>query len=270
VLVFLFMVERFKVWEQRPGDPEQDPEKLPEFDAVSDTWLGVPGAAARTTYSMAFIVAAAFGFGFLHVEATEMRGLEPTPVHQARGGRDILWIDGNLDGFGVSFKHIEHEKREGAKQSCVKCHHMTLPRDEGTPCFRCHRDMYLPSDSFRHDWHASPSGGRVGCYQCHARGQARTASTAIACDKCHKNLVPPGASIKVKQYRAVAYTEAMHRLCIGCHVKKAKENNKPEMTRCAWCHKDKREDIDSREILLRRRGLTAINVVLPPPDSGSK
>jgi Ni/Fe-hydrogenase subunit HybB-like protein len=270
VMVFLFVVERFKVWEERPADPEQDPTRLPEFDPVGDTWLGVPGVAARTTYSMAFIIAAALGFGFLHVQAAEMRGIEPTPVHQARGGRDILWIDGNLDGFGVTFKHIEHEKREGAKESCAKCHHLNLPRDEGTPCFRCHRDMYLSSDSFRHDWHASPSGGRVGCYQCHAKGQARTAATAIACDKCHKNLIPAGASIKVKQYRGIAYTEAMHRLCLGCHVKKAKENKKPEVIRCAWCHKEKREILDSREVFLRRRGLSAIDVVLPPADTGSK
>ena len=269
VLVFLFMVERFKIWEQRPADPDEDPVKLPEFNPVDDTWLGVPGVAARTTYSMAFIVAAALGLGFLHVQAAEIRGLEPTPVHRARGG-DILFVDGNMDGFGVAFKHAEHVKREGDKQSCVKCHHMNLPRDEGTSCSRCHRDMYLPSDSFRHDWHAAPSGGRVACYQCHAQGRARTASTAVACDKCHKNLVPPGALIKVKQYRAVAYTEAMHRLCIGCHIKKAQEKNKPEMTRCAWCHKEKREVIDSREIVLRRRGLTAINVVLPPPDAGTK
>jgi hypothetical protein len=89
----------------------------------------------------------------------------------------------------------------------------------------------------------------------------RTASTAVACDKCHKNLVPAGASIKVKQYPSVAYTEAMHRLCIGCHIKKAKENKK---------HKEKREVIDSREIALRRRGLTATNVMLPPPDTDSK
>jgi Ni/Fe-hydrogenase subunit HybB-like protein len=268
VLAFLFVIERFKIWEERPADPEQDPLKLPEFEPVGNTWLGVPGVAARTTYSMAFIVAAALGLGFLHVQAAETRGLEPTPVHQARGGREVLWIDGNLDGFGVLFKHAEHEKREGGKQSCVKCHHMNFPRDQGTACSRCHRDMYLPSDSFRHDWHASPSGGRVACYQCHARGKARTAATAISCDKCHKDLVPPGASIKVKQYRAVAYTEAMHRLCIGCHVKKAKEKNKPEMTRCAWCHKEKREVIDSREIALRRRGLTAIDVVLPPANVG--
>jgi hypothetical protein len=67
----------------------------------------------------------------------------------------------------------------------------------------------------------------------------------------------------VKRYRAIAYTEAMHRLCIGCHVTKAKEKGKPEMTRCDWCHKERRELIDSREIVLHRQGLHGQNVVLP-------
>jgi Zn finger protein HypA/HybF involved in hydrogenase expression len=103
----------------------------------------------------------------------------------------------------------------------------------------------------------------MACYQCHAEGQARTAATAVTCDKCHKNLVPNGALIGVKHYRAVAYTEAMHRMCIDCHVKKAQEKNKPEMTRCNWCHKDRRDVIDSRELVLRKAGLMGENVVLP-------
>ncbi len=263
VLTFLFMVEHFKVWEQRPADPEQDPTKLPEFVAVGNTWLGVPQVASRTVYSMAFIFAAACGFGFLHVQAAEYRGVEPTPVRRARGG-DILWIDGNLDGMGVAFKHAEHEKREGGKESCVKCHHMNYPHDEGTACVRCHYDMYLPSDAFRHDWHASPSGARIACYQCHAEGKVRTAASAVSCDQCHKNMVAPGSSVKVKGYEAVSYTEAMHRLCIGCHIQKAKEKNKPEMTRCAWCHKDNPEVLNSRDLMLRRSGLSRGSVVLPP------
>jgi Ni/Fe-hydrogenase subunit HybB-like protein len=277
-LVFLFIIERFKIWEQRPADSSADSLKLPEFDPVGSTWLGVPGVAARTIFSLAFILPAALGFGLLKVQPAESRGVEPTPVHRARGG-DVLFIDGNLDGFGVSFKHEEHVKREGDKQSstpasattalaggpgCIKCHHMNFPRDKNTACARCHSDMYLPADAFRHDWHASSAGGRVACYQCHRRGEVRTAKSAIACDKCHNDLVPAGATIKIKQYRAVAYTEAMHRLCLGCHLQKAQEKNKPEMTRCGWCHKERREVIDSREIILRRHGLFAQNVVLPP------
>jgi Ni/Fe-hydrogenase subunit HybB-like protein len=267
VLAFLFIVEHFKIWEQRPADSDADPMKLPEFDPVGDTWLGAPGIASRTVYSMAFIVAAAFGFGFLHLQRAESRGIELAPVHQARGG-DILFIDGNLDGLGVSFKHAEHEKREGGKESCVKCHHMNYPRDEATACSRCHYQMYVATDAFRHDWHASPEGARLGCYQCHPSGQVRTAATAVHCDQCHKNLVPAAATIRIKQYQAVAYTDAMHRLCIGCHIQKAKEKNKPEMTRCAWCHKENPEILNSRDLILTRYGLSHGSVVLPPPNIG--
>jgi Ni/Fe-hydrogenase subunit HybB-like protein len=263
VLVFLFAIEHFKVWEERPADPDAEPLKLPEFDRVGTTWLGTPAIAARTTYSLGFILAAAIGFAFLSAQPAASRGMDPTPVHQARGG-EILWIDGNLDGNGVAFKHEEHEKREGAKASCVKCHHMNLPRDKNTACYRCHSDMYLPSDAFRHDWHRSPTGARVACYQCHPTGQVRSAATAKRCDQCHKDLIPAGATIPVKRYKAVSYTEAMHRLCIGCHAQKAVEKNKPEMARCAWCHKEGRDVIDARDLVLRRRGLIGKNMVLPP------
>lgn len=262
-LLFLFMVERFHVWERPPADPGADPLQAPEFAPVGTTWLGVPSVASRTVYSLAVILAAASGFGLLAAQRGQSRGLDPVPVHRARGG-DILWIDGNLDGFGVAFNHAEHKKREGEKASCVLCHHMNLPHDEGSACASCHTDMYQSVDAFRHDWHASPTGGNIACYQCHTRGQVRTANNAIGCDHCHKGLVPAKASIQIKNYRAVSYTEAFHRLCIGCHLKKAAEKNKPEMTRCAWCHKERREIIEARDIELRRRTAGSGSPVLPP------
>ena len=262
-LVFLFMVERFKIWEQRPVDPDANPLQLPVLDPVGATWLGVPAVASRTVYSLGFVLAAALGFAFFQVEPAASRGVEPTAVQRARGG-DVLFIDGNRDGFGVAFQHAKHEEREGGKRSCVKCHHMNVPRDQNSSCSRCHQDMYLPTDAFRHDWHGSSAGGRVACYQCHSKGQVRTASTAVRCDKCHQDLVPAGALINVKQYKAPAYTEAMHLLCLGCHVQKAKEKNKPEMTRCDWCHKERREIIDARDVALRRQGLVGQTVLLPP------
>ena len=185
MLVFLFVVERFKVWEQRPADPDAEPLKLPELDPVGNTWLGVPGIAARTTYSLAFILAAALGFAFLKVEPAQSRGIDPTPVQRARGG-DVLWVDGNLDGFGVAFKHAEHEKREGAKESCVKCHHMNLPRDENTACARCHADMYRPVDAFQHDWPPPPPEG------------ASPAINATPRDKCVPPPLPPAAILVTK------------------------------------------------------------------------
>jgi Ni/Fe-hydrogenase subunit HybB-like protein len=207
-LAFLFIVEHFKVWETRPADPEADPLKLPEFDKIDTTWLGVPAVAARTMYSLAFILAASVGFAFLAPERAASRGVPPAPVHRARGG-DTLWVDGNLNGYGTAFKHAEHQKREGGAASCVKCHHMNLPRDRDTGCYECHHDMYQPVDSFRHDWHSSPEGARLACYECHERGKARSAATAKDCSACHKDLYPAGALIQVKQYRAVGYAQAI-------------------------------------------------------------
>ncbi len=261
-LAFLFMVEHFKIWETRPADPDADPTKLPEFDLVDTTWLGVPTVTARTVYSAAFIVAASAGFALLGPVSASGRGVETEPVHQARGG-ESLWVDGNLDGFGVSFKHENHAQPNGAKASCVMCHHMNLPRDQNSACGRCHSDMYQSTDAFRHDWHASPSGARLACYQCHPRGVVRSAATAKPCTDCHRGLVPVGAAIQVKHYRAVSYVQAMHELCVGCHQKSAREQNKPELARCAMCHKERREAVDAGRLIRYGHAPAGTRVVMP-------
>ena len=238
-LVFLFMVEHFRVWEERPADPLADPLKLPEFDKVGMTWLGIPSIAGRMVYSLGFIFAAAIGFALLAPQPAASRGIDAQPVHRARGG-ETLWIDGNLNGFGASFPHQQIVKRLGGDASCVKCHHMNLPRDRTSGCYECHQDMYLPTDAFRHDWHASPEGAKLACGECHDPAQPRTATSAKPCTGCHRDLVPAGATIQVKHYRAPGYVPAMHQLCIGCHIELAKQENKPDFARCSTCHKERR------------------------------
>jgi Ni/Fe-hydrogenase subunit HybB-like protein len=262
-LVFLFMVEHFKVWEQRPADPDADPRKLPEFREVDSTWLGVPRIAARTKYSLAFVVAAAVGFSFLGNPRAASLGIAPTPVHRARGG-EVMNIDANLDGYAVTFYHQREIDRNGGKQSCVICHHMNLPHDQNSGCYECHRDMYLPSDAFRHDWHASPQGARLACMECHPMGRVRSAVGVKPCASCHKDLIPAGATIKIKTYAAPAYVDAMHELCIGCHAKVAQRENKPDVARCAECHKGNLNFSEAENLLYRRRALAGHQVVLPP------
>jgi len=247
-LLFLFLVERFRVWEERPADPESDPAKLPEFDPVGQTWLGVPAVAGRTIYSLAFILSASLGLALLAPKpAAAGRGVEPSRVQRARGG-ETLWIDGNLNGYGVAFPHEQVARRLGGTASCVKCHHMNFPRDRNSGCYECHRDMYRASDAFRHDWHYSPEGARVACWQCHDQGKVRNAASAKPCDRCHRDLVPAGATIRVKQYQAIGYAQAMHALCIGCHARRAKEEGKPDLARCTDCHKERRNLIDTRDL----------------------
>ncbi len=243
-LAFLFFVERFRVWEQRPADPDADPLKLPEFDKVGMTWLGVPVVAARTVYSLGFVFAAALGVALIAPQPASSRGVDPQSSHRARGG-PILWIDGNLNGFGVAFPHEKIEQKFGGDASCVYCHHMNFPRDRASGCYECHRDMYLVSDAFRHDWHASPEGAHLACTQCHPAGQPRAAAGAKACTACHKDMIPKGTTIQVKNYRTVGYVQAMHELCIGCHKSIAKREAKPDFARCATCHKEDRAVTDA-------------------------
>jgi len=252
-LAFLFLVERFHVWEQRPADPGADPHRLPEFDKVGTTWLGVPGVAGRTVYSLGFIFAASAGFALLAPQPAASRGVDLQPVHRARGEK-TLWIDGNLDGFGVEFPHERIQKRLGGDASCVKCHHMNLPRDRNSGCYECHREMYLPVDAFRHDWHASPAGARLACGQCHPQGQSRSAAGAKPCSGCHKDLIPAGATIQVKQYRAAGYVQAMHELCIGCHQQMAAAEGKPDFARCGTCHKERRGITDAGDLAAPAEG----------------
>ena len=285
-LVFLFMIEHFKIWEKRPADPDADPAKLPEFSQVGLTWLGTPVVAGRVKYSLAFVVAAAVGFSFLSNPRAASQGIEPTPVHRARGdvgflkaspadlasplwhqekeNAGVLYLDADLTGYGVTFYHQREVDRNGGQKSCVLCHHMNMPRDEHTGCYECHRDMYSPSDAFRHDWHASPSGANLACSQCHAEGQTRSAANVKACADCHKNLIPAGATIKVKKYVAPAYVDAMHQLCIGCHARVAKQQNKPQVARCAECHHEQQNFSEAENLLYHRRALAGRGVVLPP------
>ncbi len=259
LLVFLFVVEHFKVWEDRPADPEADPRRLPEFDKVGLTWLGVPIVAARTVYSLVFIIAAAVGAALLTPQPASSRGIEPTPVHHARGG-DLLWIDGNLDGYGVAFQHEVHKSLSGGQ--CARCHHMNLPLDRDTGCYQCHRDMYLPSEAFRHDWHASARGAGLGCLECHPKGEVRRAETAKKCQECHADLIPANTPLKVKKYKAIGYVSAMHQLCIGCHAEIAQQADSPDMARCGACHRGAKSYPAGQE--LPRRAREAKRVILPP------
>jgi len=260
-LVFLFMVERFRIWEQRPTDPEDEPLSAPQFHPLDLTWFGSSGRAARTRYSLGFIIAAAVGFMLISGHPLESRGVPNIPARRALGG-DTLQIDGNRDGFGTRLLHKAHAARLDTAGGCIRCHHMNLPGDRNSSCSSCHRMMYLPSDAFRHDWHTASDGGDLACHRCHPAGRPKTAATASSCSDCHRDLIPPDALIRVDSYEAPGYVEAMHRLCQGCHATVARERGKPELAQCVKCHTERR-----RLVELQKDGTNidmTVNPVLPP------
>lgn len=262
-LAFFFAIEHFNVWKERPVEPEARPEEPPRFDRAGEAWLGRPEIAGRIKYSLTFVVFAAVGFALLSSGTVRSDGMRPTPVNRARGG-DTLWVDGNLDGYGVAFRHTWHQGNLGAKESCVLCHHMNLPEDKNSACSSCHYDQYLPADAFRHDWHSSPDGAKLGCAECHPRGREKGAEGAKQCAECHPNLVPAGAKIEVKQYQAPSYTNAMHGLCVACHQAKAEEVERPDLARCATCHKQTRFREGEENLAGGPRIGVGRLVVLPP------
>jgi hypothetical protein len=264
ILAFLFAVEHFNIFERRPVDPEADPASRPIFDHTSEVWLGPPRVAGLTKYSLAFIIAAAVGFMLLPGHKLESRGIPDVTAQDARGG-DTLFIDGNRDGYGVSFKHRFHIDKNGGDTSCVLCHHMNLPADRQSTCAGCHRSMYKTSDAFRHDWHSSPKGANLACVKCHTPGVERTAASAKKCDACHLDLIPAGTKIAIKSYMAPSYADAMHGLCVNCHKQKLAEYpDKPNLARCETCHTVTRPEYLKAEAAKELAPSHYNKVVLPP------
>jgi len=264
IIVFLYCVERFKMWEMPWEDAQEKPAALPQFDRASEVWLGTPRIAGRTVYSLVFVIALAVGVVAISTDRIESAGVRDATVIPARGG-DTLFVDGNLDGYGVIFAHEEHVKREGGNQSCVRCHHMNLPLDKNTECAACHRNMYSGADVFRHDWHASPNGGNLACGQCHDQDLERTAATATTCDECHKDMVPVDTRIAIEQYIAPSYADAMHGVCIECHRQKALELvEKEDLGRCAACHTIDAPQYLPENVYHMFRDTSFNHVVMPP------
>ena len=270
ILVFLFIVEKFNVWERPPEDPEADPLKPPKFDRSSEVWLGAPRLAARTKYSLAYILAVAIGFAILPGSKIHSGGVEHIKVTQARGGEE-LFVDGNRDGFGVMFKHKMHEHVLGDSASCVQCHHMNMPMDKQSGCFNCHRDMYASTDAFRHDWHASPSGANLKCFDCHVEGQAKKASATKDCQSCHNDLLVEATPIKVEKYLAPSYADAMHGLCLDCHKNRAIQfTDKENLEVCSVCHKSFAPEHLKPGVLAKLEDKYFNHVVMPESPEGGK
>jgi hypothetical protein len=70
-----------------------------------------------------------------------------------------------------------------------------------------------------------------------------------------------GATIEVKNYVAVGYVNAMHGLCISCHTRMIESRKKPDLARCATCHRERRSFVDASDLAFRDR--IGTSVVLP-------
>ncbi len=269
-LAFLFAIEKFHIWDKRPRHPETDRHAGAVFDHTSEVWLGAPAIAARTKYSLAFILSFALGFASLPGNKIESKGIVDVTVHKPRGG-DTLFIDGNHDGYGVSFDHKMHSDSLGRlhNMSCAGCHHMNMPLDNQSGCWECHRSMYAATDFFDHDWHGRADGTKVACRECHTPGEERQKSTAKKCKDCHLDLIPGGSEIVLDNYLAPSYTDAMHQQCVTCHKKKAAEiADKPNLAVCTTCHETPTREYIQHAAGEKPAGPSFNRVVIPRQKAG--
>ncbi len=236
-LIFLFAIEHFNIWDMQPKEPDSLPHTLPEFDYSSRTWLGTPDVTSLTKYSLTFIVSFAIGMALTPGNHVHSQGVTDVKVYRA-SGLDTLYINGNRDDQFVKFPHQAHMGRIG-KENCTTCHHLNLPAERLSECWECHTGMYTRADFFQHDWHTAIDGANLKCNACHKEGLTRTVSTAKQCTSCHESYKFRSALQKAQStYHILSYTDAMHNLCVSCHMKKSKEiKDKPDLARCSTCHK---------------------------------
>ena len=121
----------------------------------------------------------------------------------------------------------------------MTCHHLNLPGEKLSECWECHTGMYTQADFFKHDWHSAVDGANLKCSDCHKEGINRNVNSAKKCFDCHKTFNSNSGLKKVNgTYNILSYTDALHNLCVSCHMKEVRENkDKSGLARCSTCHK---------------------------------
>ncbi len=238
-LIFIFCAEHLALFDPtHMPEIKANPYAKPVFDPVSKTWLGDRPQQIVRPVSLAFVLAVAVTAAVLPTKATSEYERPPTPV-QGAVGWDVLRIDGNRMLEYTLFPHADHIKlfteKYGEREGCVRCHHMSKPKDGPTSCWECHSDMYLPTSIFNHDRHRDRLGGTESCVQCHPAGDSKQTDTVRKCDWCHKDMFQNQES-GTFNYIAPSYIRAMHGTCTPCHMEQATEVNREDLANCATCH----------------------------------
>ena len=237
-LVFFFIQEHFPVDPHGLEDAERQRTRaaasLPAFGAFTQVWLGEGWRKSARVYSMCFVAAMALGLTL----APKTQPAVIRKAERARGANILRMGDGPRY---VYFDHKRHQDEAGKDKSCGTCHHLHLAGDVGTPCSECHAHLYTPSRVFDHDRHIQSVGGEDVCAKCHGPGEPQSLTVSKTCKDCHqKDMMAAGNTVVAtfKAPSASSYKDAMHAMCIPCHVSKAKDPkvNLPNLGRCGACH----------------------------------
>ena len=228
------------------------------FDSFSRVWVNVlHNGIYRVSIIGVFIIPVAFVIMYPPFDSPEIQEIEPASGLDVQ--RTVLMIDGNSKNERTRFPHLQHQEYIGGKQSCIQCHHISMPGDHSTPCARCHRKMLNETKIFDHTYHTRAVAKDLdlkglhpenrSCCVCHPKKRARTADNAAECIECHLD----DMNLKNDIHRefnfmfADSYMDAMHKNCIPCHEKEEKKpqfaNTGRKLSDCSTCHKTTENEV---------------------------
>lgn len=257
-LAFLYSVEYLPIFDERrkKGLVAHGMFRA-SFEKFSHVWQS---ALASPLHRVSFLAVLTLpvAWVFLYPPFAGGTMIEVQPSVGLDAARAHLRIDGNRAGVRTDFPHADHQKRLGGEQSCVRCHHISCPGDNSTPCSRCHRDLVLETVIFDHEGHtrqvarAESLGGwhpaNRSCTKCHPAAGPKTEGNAKTCAKCHEEdmKLPEDLAGDTDLSRASGFQEAMHQTCIPCHREEAQRMGKASLDTCGNCH----ETLKSRQDVL--------------------
>ncbi len=256
VMVFLFLAENVTVFDESWRTRNIAKGVFSgSFDHLSHVWKTVLSDSNQRITLIAVVVlplAWIIQYPPYHHDSTSETVVQPSSGLDAM--RKTLRINGDQDAIFTDFMHFDHQDRLGGEKSCNQCHHMFLPGDNSTPCYRCHKDMLQPTRIFDHAIHvtavADSEGfngihpGNFTCEVCHMNGSGKTKANAKSCLNCHDaDMGLAGVTDRKTDITyATSYQRAMHGTCIECHDEKAEELNRQELNKCFTCHRSMTPD----------------------------
>ncbi len=251
-LVFMFISEQFPIFiESRRRQLEKADVFAYAFDKLSHVWNTVlMSGLQRVTLIAVIAIPLAWLMFYPPFKGDDTPNGKIKPAIGMDQMRKVLLIDGNRDGVNTEFPHVDHQNRLGKEQSCQKCHHIAMPRDNATPCYRCHSNMLDSAEIFDHFGHMNLVAEKENlsgihpknhsCAECHNPAIPNMAADANACIKCHEKdmkIDEPKSYTRLQLAKASPYRSAMHENCIECHKKEEIKQNKPNLAHCSTCHK---------------------------------
>ncbi|MFP4527181.1 MAG: NrfD/PsrC family molybdoenzyme membrane anchor subunit [Candidatus Kapaibacterium sp.] len=260
-LLFIYISDNFTIF-----DDEWKSRNLEKgvfratFDSFSRVWSTVlHNDIYRISLMAVFVIPVSFIAQYPPFDSPETTKVEPAAGINIE--RTVLLIDGNSAKMNTTFSHDDHKRRLGGEKSCRTCHHLSMPGDNSTPCYRCHTNMYHRSKIFDHDYHMHAVGSQIelaglhpenrSCSRCHPTHSAKTGNNAISCTNCHnEDMDMEDHAEKFEFMYADSYMDAMHKNCIGCHEQEEKQIDK-NLSSCETCHQNQKINFNINKVAMK-------------------